>query len=126
MNKFWESLDNEDQLESGVFLGFKICNVQSLSRHIVGMRSDPSFTNSDIILCTQTQLTSEQDEVNNYFLNNNADRFLGLAVYYKEQKKLFHDFDGNGFSIFRTRVENSELTVLLLYRKNRTSIHEFF
>ena len=84
-----ESLDNGDQLQNiSVYLEFKICNVQSLSRHIVDMRSDPSFTNSDIILCTETQLTSELTDVHlnkfNYFLNNNEDRFLGLAIYYKE------------------------------------------
>ena len=49
-----ESLNNENQLENNVFLELKICNVQSLGRHIVDMRSDPSFTNSDIILCTET------------------------------------------------------------------------
>ena len=40
-----ESLDNKDQSENTVFLELKICNVQSLSRHIVDMRSDPSYTN---------------------------------------------------------------------------------
>ena len=121
-----EGIDNGDS----VFLGLKICNMQSLSRHIVDMRSDPSFTNSDIILCTETQLTSEQAEVHldnfNYFLNNNEDRFLGLAVYYREQIDLTREFDGNGFSIFKTCVDNTELTLLLLYRKNNTSVHEFY
>ena len=32
-----ECLNNEDQLENNVFLEFKICNVQSLSRHIAVM-----------------------------------------------------------------------------------------
>ena len=45
-----ESLNNENQLENNVFLELKICNVQSLGRHIVVMRSDSFFTNSDIIL----------------------------------------------------------------------------
>ena len=125
-----ESLDNKDQSENTVFLELKICNVQSLSRHIVDMRSDPSYTNNDIILCTETQLTSDLADVHldsfNFFLNNNEDRFLGLAVYYKEQIDLVREFDGNGFSIFRTSVQNSELTVLLLYRKNSTPIHEFY
>ena len=128
-----ESLDNGngDQLENySVCLEFKICNVQSLSRHIVDMRSDPSFTNSDIILCTETQLTSGLTDVHldnfNYFLNNNEDRFLGLAVYYKEQLNLVREFDGNGFSIFKTNIETSEMTVMLLYRKNNTLVPEFY
>ena len=125
-----ESLNGEDQLENKVFLEFKICNVQSLSRHIVDMRSDPSFTSSDIILCTETQLTNELTDVHledfNYFLNNNEDRFLGLAVYYKEQIDLIREFDGNGFSLFKTNVETFELTVMLLYRKNNTLIPEFY
>ena len=131
-----ESLNNENQLQNqlqnNVFLKLKICNVQSLSRHIIDMRSDPSFTNSDIILCTETQLTSELTDVHledfNYFLNNNEDRFrfLGLAVYYKDQIDLVREFDTNGVSIFKTHFENLELTVMLLYRKNNTLIPDFY
>ena len=99
-----ECLNDEDQLENTVFLEFKICNVQSLGRHIADMRSDLSFTNSDIILCTETQVTNELTDIHledyRYFLNNNEDRFLGSAVYYKEQIDLVREFDGNGFSIF--------------------------
>ena len=50
---------NKDQLED-VFLEFKVCNVQSLSRHIVDMRSAPSFTNSDIILCTDPHASLQE------------------------------------------------------------------
>ena len=125
-----ESLNNENQLENNVFLELKICNVQSLGRHIVDMRSDLSFTNSDIILCTETQLSSELTDVHlekfNFFLNNNEDRFLGLAVYYKEQLNLVREIDGNGFSIFRINIESLEITIMLIYRKNNTSIPEFY
>ena len=58
----------------------------------------------------------------NFFLNNNEDRFLGLAVYYKDKIDLVREFDTNGISIFKTCVENSELRALLLYRKNNTLI----
>ena len=115
--------------ESGEIVDF-LPGTVTVGRHIVDMRSDPSFTNSDIILCTENQLTSEEAEVHldnfNYFLNNNEDRFLGLAVYYREQIDLTREFDGNAFSIFKTCVDNTELTLLLLYRKNNTSVHEFY
>ena len=124
------SLDNEDQLENNVFFEFKICNVQSLSKHIVDMRSDLSFANNDIILCTETQLTSELADVHldnfNYFLNNNEDRFLGLAVYYKDKIDLVREFDTKGISIFKTKFGSLELTIMLLYRKNNTLIPQFY
>ena len=83
-----ENLDCENHLENiNVLCELKLCNVQSLSIHIVDMRSDASFTSSDIILSTETQLTNELSSVLidgfNYFLNNDEDRFLGLAVYLK-------------------------------------------
>ena len=125
-----DSLNKENQIENSVFLESKICNVQSLTRHIVDMRSDSSFTNCDVIMCTETQLTSEQTDVHldsfNYFLNNNEDRLLGLAVYYKEKIDLVCDFNGDGFSIFKTNIQTSGLTVMLLYRKNNALIPEFY
>jgi len=101
-----ENLNHGDQQSENmnVLCEFKVCNVQSLSRHIVDIRSDTSFTNSNIILCTETQLTNELIDVHldnfNYFLNNNEDRFLGLAVFFKEQTNLVREFDGSGISIF--------------------------
>ena len=78
-----QNLSNVNQLfqeYTSEILQFKICNVQSLSRHIVDMRSDSSFTDSDIILCTETQLTNDLTDVHldhfNYFLNYNADSCL--------------------------------------------------
>lgn len=39
---------------------------------------------------------------------------------------LVREFDGNGVSIFKTRVETFELIVMLVYRKNNTLIPEFY
>ena len=113
-----------------VLCEFKLCNVQSLSRHIVDMRSDASFTSSDIILCTETQLTNELIDVHlddfNCFFNNNEDRFLGLAIYFKEKLDLVREFDGNGISIFKVHFETFDLIVMLLYRKNGTPVSQFY
>ena len=39
---------------------------------------------------------------------------------------MVREIDGNGFSIFRINIESLEITIMLLYRKNNTSIPEFY
>ena len=49
-----------------------------------------------------------------------------MAVCFKDEINLVREFDGNGFSIFKTNAGTFELTVMLLYRKYNTLIPEFY
>lgn len=78
---------NTEEKSKNTLVSFALCNVRSLWKHKLDIISDIRFTNNDLILCTETQLTTTQlcdININEFSVicNNSAHRFSGIAVYY--------------------------------------------
>ena len=80
------------------------CNVRSLKKHITDITSDIDFLNSDIILCTETQISTQDVskpviEGFNSFFKNSEHKHSSLAIYCKNDYSLNVEFSLEGISI---------------------------
>ena len=113
--------------------GFKITlsNVRSLSKHIADINADTRFTKSDLILCTETQLTDNSQTSNisiNAFsatYNNSEHKFSSLAHFSRENINTVVEFQIDGFSILHVTSEIVDLRILLVYRKHDSTPNSF-
>ena len=66
-----------------------LCNVRSLRSHILDVKSDEALMSSDMILCTESQLSHDINadlSIDGFSLicNNSEHRFSSLAMYHKK------------------------------------------
>lgn len=88
-------MNNDSYYDEGFSIA--LCNVRSLKKHLPDIASDKRFLKSDLILCTETQIS--KNEIANieldYFnvLTNNAEhKYSSLAVYCKQDIELEEEF----------------------------------
>ena len=116
-------------------LTLSICNVRSLRKHVKDLQSDKAFMSSDLILCTESQLL-DGDSVGEIFIdnleltcNNSPHKFSSLAIYYKSNLEVEHNFRLDGFYVLEVKSDMLSsllrLRILLLYRKNSSPILQF-
>ena len=117
-------------------LSICILNIRSFKKHCLDLSNDKTLSKCDIIALTETQLFSNvaNDEMSSilkdFFLyrqDHNSDKFLRLAVCYKEtitltETEYFSSI--NGLKLVISNLDRS-FTCLLLYRKNVANIQQF-
>ena len=108
-----------------------LCNVRSLQKHLPDIAADNRFLKSDLILCTETQISKDEiaDIKFDYFdvIENNAEhKFSSLALYGKQGIKLEEEFRLDGVLLVKISSEKFNFKVLLCYRKSDWVIREFY
>ena len=107
-----------------------LCNVRSLQKHIIDIKSDQRFLENDMILCTETQLTNDEHDIKidrfSVLCNNSPHKFSSIAAFSKNTNRTIEEFQLDGVSIFGVIKENLELKILLLYRKSDWAITGFY
>ncbi|XP_057292445.1 uncharacterized protein LOC130621150 [Hydractinia symbiolongicarpus] len=116
-------------------LSLVVCNVRSLRKHCKDLSCDKTLSSSDIILCTETQLTNTENltdiMIDGFKLtcnNDNEHRFSSLAMYYKNKIELLDHFKINGFSVLEVLNSHNlplKIKILLLYKKKDMLVGQF-
>lgn len=71
----------------GNIINFTLCNVRSLKKHLIDLRLDKAFISSNLILCTETQVTTDYNwnnlSLDNFssIFSNNQYKYSSLAIY---------------------------------------------
>ena len=118
---------------------FTICllNIRSLRKHARDIHCDSRIINSDLIALTETQLvpcSSDSDIKNDlhpftlYRQDHPTDRFSSLAVCTRSpvqatEHQYFAQINALKFVLYN--MSKQTCTVLLLYRKNNTNVHQY-
>ena len=119
-----------DEINDGKFC-IALCNVRSLKKHLHDIKGDRRFTESNLILCTETQI-EENDYIDveierfSVLLNNCAHKYSSTAVYSLKDIKKEEHFRTEGF--FVVHVESVDITIqlILCYRKIDLPIMNFY
>ena len=88
-----------------------VCNVKSLRKHVHDLFADKSLASSDVILCTETQLTGTDNaddiEIDGFSLtcHNSEHKYSSLAAYIKNNLRFSHDLMFEGFSVLHIQHE---------------------
>ena len=117
-------------------LSICILNIRSFKKHCLDLSNDKTLSKCDIIALPETQLFSNvsNDEISSilkdFFLyrqDHSCDKFLSLAVCYKETITLTETEYFSSINGLKFVISNSDrsFTCLLLYRKNVTDIQQF-
>ena len=115
-------------------LSVVLCNVRSLKKHLSDIKADKKFTESDIILCTETQIAkNENTEISiegfDSIFHNCDHKYSSTAIFYKQSMKVTEIFKLDGILIVEIHAfsnENICLKVLLCYRNNEWATRDFY
>ena len=114
-----------------------VLNIRSLKKHSCDLSSDPILSKCDVLSLTETQLLANvpNDEMSSILKNfsmyrqdHNFDKFLSLAICYKDtivlrDTEYFGSINGLKFSI--NHSSDNILSCLLVYRKHRVDIQHY-
>lgn len=123
--------DNEYFDERGKVLSMMLCNVRSLRKHVTDIKEDLRFLAKDLILCTETQLTNNEQcdiSIENFTVlcNNSSHKYSSIAAYCNTDCNLEEEFQVNGASIFKITTDSIDIKLLLLYGKSEWEIRTFY
>ena len=130
-----ENQSLQTELESLDGISVMMCNVRSLKKHISDIKADTRFISSNLILCTETQMTDVDycDNTNNISIdgfsvlyNNSVHKYSSLAYFINNNIRIVEEFKSNGISIIKSVSENVDFKILLLYRKNDWPTRTFY
>jgi hypothetical protein len=114
-----------------------LLNIRSFKKQSLDLRDDPILSKCDVFALTETQLlTSVPNDDINSILNDfsihrqdhNSDKFLSLAVCYKDTITLCdteYFTSINGLRFLLNNSDGNTLSCLLLYRKHGGDIQQF-
>ncbi|CAB4007412.1 ATP-dependent DNA helicase PIF1 [Paramuricea clavata] len=115
-----------------------LLNIRSFKKHSLDLCNDPILSKCDVLALTETQLLTSvrNDDIINSILNDfsihrqdhNSDKFLSLAVCYKDTITLCDTEYFTSINGLRFLLNNSggiTLSCLLLYRKHGGDIQQF-
>ena len=117
-------------------LSICVLNIRSFKKHSPDLSNDQMLSKCDVLALTETQLSTSvpNDDISSIFnefsvhrQEHNSDKFLSLAVCYKDTITLCDTeylSSINGLRFLLNSNENS-LSCLLLYRKHGSSIQQF-
>jgi hypothetical protein len=114
-----------------------LLNIRSFKKHSLDLSNDPILSKCDVFALTETQLlTSVSNDDISSILNDfsihrqdhNSDKFLSLAVCYKDTVTLCdteYFTSINGLRFLLNNSAGNTLSCLLLYRKHGCDIQQF-
>ena len=96
----------ENSSNENPILTISCCNVRSLGKHLSDIEADFDFLNSEIILCTETQISADnpiQPAIEGYtsIFNNSRHKYSSLAAYHNAACNLTPEISLDGFSLFK-------------------------
>ena len=115
----WD-MDSTDGVTKISFL-----NSRSLLNKFDNIKIDVNLHKSDVIVLAETWIPKDAEQLNYYDLQNyqailnNCGKGKGLAVYYKQDFQ--HTCDLNEENISITKIESSEIDVIVIYRSQNGS-----
>ena len=120
----------EEPVELNNFFSISYCNVRSLKKHVSDISTDQKFVNSQVILCTETQIAIDDTEkpvLEGFFgiFNNSRHKYSSLAAYYNSCD-LEEIITIEGFSLYNLISNLLNFKILLLYRRNEMELNNFF
>ena len=114
-----------------------LLNIRSLRKHSIDLKHDARIFNSDLILLTETQLktTDLDNDIRSklhpfeLYRQDSTDKYSSLAICFRntvciENFKYFSSVNALKFNVFSTSTQKRK-TLLLLYRKQSTNIHQY-
>jgi len=129
-----QQLDTDNKFDdNNTIFSIALCNVRSLTKHIGDIKVDDRFLCNDIILCTETQMVSNQTEnvsIDGYstFCNISPDhRFSSLTAYCSDMVNVLSQFNEiDGISVLEISKNHLVFKILFLYRKRDWDMLDFY